>query len=176
MFGKLKDYLKSCDNALIKLGMSVKLYDYSDDTQKRCSTEYINISQGVQKACHPIGYINTSQNDSTNYNSYLTKENLLLNMPSDSGYGDSIAYVPESVDSGYRSLSDDDFLPSLSRDYANSPGILYNQDITNFALQIACGLQHLEALKVLCTHAKFQTQLLPFICFAIDLSWRPIST
>ena len=36
----------------------------------------------------------------------------------------------------------------LSPDYINCKGILYMEDILHFALQIACGLQHLEDLEV----------------------------
>ena len=127
-FGRLKDYL----------GLPVKLSDYSSGSVHGSDSGF------------SMGYVNILQ--STSYNSYskfLTKDNSLLNMQSDSGYGDSIVYAPESVDSGY---SVGESVMSTSRDYANSPGILYDQDITNFALQIAHGLQHLENLKVFCAH------------------------
>lgn len=140
MFGKLKDYLQSCDNTLAESGLPVQLSDYS------CGSVHGSYSSSS------MGHVNILQ--STSYNSYskfLTKDNSLLNIQSDSGYGDSIAYAPESVDSGY---SVGESMISISRDYANSPGILYDQDITNFALQIAHGLQHLENLKVFCAHTK----------------------
>ena len=140
MFGKLKDYLQSCDDVLVELGLPVKLGDYSDVQGSHCSLEYTNV---LQSNC-------------TCYNSYSkiltrdSKDSPTLNVPSDSGYGDSIAYVPESIDSGYIG---GESLVSVSRDYANSPGTLYNQDIINFALQIAFGLQHLEKFKVyFCSH------------------------
>lgn len=136
MFGRLKDYLVTCDSALVELGMPVKLSDYSE---------------AVHGSYNTMEYVNMLQNGGTSYNSFnnLTKDNALLNVPSDSGYGDSIAYVPESVDSGYTSGSVNESRVYISRDYANTPGILYNQDLTNFALQIAYGLQHLENLKVI---------------------------
>lgn len=94
MFGKLKDYLRRCDDVLTELGLPVKLSDYTVD---------------VQESCHSVEYINILQSNS-NYNSskILTtddKDGSMLNVASDSGYGDSIAYVPESIDSGYSSLS-----------------------------------------------------------------------
>ena len=137
MFGRLKDYLKTCDSILVELGVPVKLNAYSDD---------------IQGPHSPVEYINTQQHSGNTYNSYyniLGKDISPLNVPNDSGYGDSIAYVPESVDSGYTSWSIGGYQGYSSRDYANSPGTLYNQDLTNFALQIAYGLQHLENLKVL---------------------------
>ena len=36
----------------------------------------------------------------------------------------------------------------LLHDYANCKGVVYMEDVQNFALQIACGLQHLEKLQV----------------------------
>ena len=153
MFGKLKDYLQSCDDVLMELELPVKLSDYTDN---------------VQGLNHSVEYINILQSNYTRYNSSSkiqtkdSKESSMLNVPSDSGYGDSIAYVPESIDSGYTSQSICGSLLPVSRDYANSPGVLYNQDITNFALQIAHGLQHLESLKVaaLCPHTIFGLYLL----------------
>ena len=137
MFGRLKDYLKICDSALVELGIPVKLNTYSDN---------------VQGLYSPVEYINTLQHSSSNnFNSYyniLAKDISPLNAPSDSGYGDSIAYVPESVDSGYTSWSIGGYQAYSSRDYANTAGVLYNEDLTNFALQIAYGLEHLENLKV----------------------------
>lgn len=138
MFGKLKDYLQSCDDLLIELGLPVKLSDYTVDIQEsHHSVEYINILQS-----------NTNYNSSSKMLTIDGKDGSTLNVPSDSGYGDSIAYVPESIDSGYTSWSIGESLVPALRDYVNSPGMLYNQDITNFALQIGHGLQHLENLKV----------------------------
>ena len=147
MFGKLKDYLRSCDDVLIELGLPVKLSEYSVDVQGSShSVEYINILQS-----NPTCYNSSSKMMTTD-----SKNGSMLNVPSDSGYGDSIAYVPESIDSGYTSWrSIGESLVPVSRDYANSPGMLYNQDITNFALQIAHGLQHLENLKVHFVHIHF---------------------
>ena len=163
LFGRLKDYLITCDSVLVELGMSVKLSDYSVDA--------------VQTSYQSTEYVNTLQSGSAGYNSYskmLSKENSLLNMPSDSGYGDSIAYIPESIDSGYTSWSVEEPWGYLSRDYTNTPGLLYNQDLTNFALQIAHGLQHLEGLKVRSfVHGHAYRYMHPWIhIFAIDISWR----
>ena len=36
----------------------------------------------------------------------------------------------------------------IGHDYINSKGLVYMDDIHNFALQIACGLQHLASLQV----------------------------
>lgn len=138
MFGILKDYLRTCDSALVELGVPVKLNAYSDNVQGL----YIY---------SPTEYVNTLHRSNNNFNSYyniLARDISPLNAPSDSGYGDSIAYVPESVDTGYTSWSIGGYQASSSRDYANTAGILYNEDLTNFALQIAYGLQHLENLKV----------------------------
>ena len=36
----------------------------------------------------------------------------------------------------------------IGHDYINSKGLVYMEDVHNFALQIACGLQHLASLQV----------------------------
>ena len=38
----------------------------------------------------------------------------------------------------------------LAHDYVNSKGLVYMEDVMNFALQIACGLQHLQNMQVYC--------------------------
>ena len=37
----------------------------------------------------------------------------------------------------------------IGHDYINTKGIVYMEDVHNFALQIACGLQHLASMEVL---------------------------
>ena len=37
---------------------------------------------------------------------------------------------------------------SIGHDYINSKGLVYMEDVHNFALQIACGLQHLASMQV----------------------------
>ena len=44
----------------------------------------------------------------------------------------------------------------IGHDYINSKGLVYMEDVHNFALQIACGLQHLASLQVNYT-ATFRT-------------------
>lgn len=41
----------------------------------------------------------------------------------------------------------------LSHDYVNSKGLVYMEDVMNFALQIACGLQHLQNMQVLALYS-----------------------
>jgi len=74
-----------------------------------------------------------------------TRDNSLL---SDAALNDNVAYVPESLNSDYKPWTPASETVSLSRDYLNSPGMLYNEDLVNIALQIAYGLQHLEKLGV----------------------------
>lgn len=137
MLGRLKDYLQSCNSTLVELGMSVELRNYQNSDSGKgssCSTDYINILQS---------------SSSSSYAKLLMRKASLSSMQSDSVFYDgSIVYAPESVDSDYRTINYTDSSISLCRDYANSLGTLYNEDITNFALQIASGLQHLERLKV----------------------------
>ena len=153
--GKLKDYLRSCDSALVELGLPVELRNYQNCSNQgkgsSCSTDYVSIMR--------------STTSSSSYAKLLRKTSV-GSMQSDSvSYDGSIAYVPESVDSDYNLLSYAESLMTLTRDYANSPGVLYSKDIVNFALQIAYGLQHLEKLKVcfvcmyVCTYVAKQKHL-----------------
>ena len=36
----------------------------------------------------------------------------------------------------------------IGHDYINTKGLVYMEDVHNFALQIACGLQHLASMQV----------------------------
>ena len=36
----------------------------------------------------------------------------------------------------------------IGHDYLNTKGLVYMEDVHNFALQIACGLQHLASMQV----------------------------
>lgn len=58
-----------------------------------------------------------------------------------------------TLDSGFcgdSGKSETQFFPMdvAVQDYINCRGILYMEDVMNFALQIACGLQHLGELEV----------------------------
>ena len=138
MFGKLKDYLQNCHKALTELGIPVELRNYQNSSSNvhgsSCSTDYVNILQ--TSSC-------------SSYAKLLMRRSSVGSTQSDSVfYEGSIAYAPESVDSDYNTMSYAGSGISYYRDYTNTPGTLYNEEIANFALQIACGLQHLEKLKV----------------------------
>lgn len=51
-------------------------------------------------------------------------------------------------DSGFGGETKPSVSSQVTHDYINCKGLLYMEDVSNFALQIACGLQHLEKLKV----------------------------
>ena len=140
-YGKLNEYLRSCQEALVQLGLpiqSVNLQDASNFVRKSSnSTDYVNILLS-----------NSSSSTYLNLHQVLTRNNSLLSEQSDSVFSDNVAYMPESVDSYQKPYTPASDIVSLSRDYASSPGLLVNEDIVNFALQIAYGLQHLEKLNV----------------------------
>ena len=131
MHGKLKDYLKICREALAQLGLPIRSVNLHEASKFAAS---MNISQS-----------NNSSSTNFNLHQVLTRDNSLL---SDSLFSDHVAYVPESLDSDCKPCTPASEIVSMSRDYLNSPGLLFNEDIVNFALQIAYGLQHLEKLKV----------------------------
>ena len=137
MLGRLKDYLQSCNSALEKMGLPIELRDYQNSGKGRgcsCSTDYVNILRSTAS--------------SSSYAKLLRKVSVESTQSDSVFYHSSIAYAPESIDSDYNSLSYAGSMITLSRDYENSPGLLYNEDVASFALQIAHGLQHLEKLKV----------------------------
>ena len=141
MYGKLNDYLRNCQEALVQLGLpiiSVNLHETPEFVRKSSnSTDYVNILQS-----------NSSSSTYLNLHQVLTRDSSLLSIQGDSVFSDNVAYVPESMDSYNKPWTPVSEIISLSRDYLNSPGLLFNEDIVNFALQIAYGLQHLEKLKV----------------------------
>ncbi|XP_065920975.1 platelet-derived growth factor receptor alpha-like isoform X2 [Dysidea avara] len=141
MYGKLNDYLRNCQEALVQLGLpiiSVNLHETPEFVRKSSnSTDYVNILQS-----------NSSSSTYLNLHQVLTRDSSLLSIQGDSVFSDNVAYVPESMDSYNKPWTPVSEIISLSRDYLNSPGLLFNEDIVNFALQIAYGLQHLEKLKI----------------------------
>ena len=153
MFGRLLDYLQSCNSALEKLELPIELQDYQNSgkgKESSCSTDYINILRSTAS--------------SSSYAKLLRKASV-GSMQSDSVFCDSsIAYAPESIDSDYSLSSYAGPMITVSRDYENSPGPLNNEDVANFALQIAHGLQHLEKLKVCMSSLMFMPTYIPFIC------------
>jgi len=141
MYGKLSDYLKTCQEALAQLGLpiiSVNLHEATEFVRKSSnSTDYVNILQS-----------NSTSSTYLNLHKVLTRDSSFLSIQSDSVFSDNVVYVPESLDSYCKPWTPASDIVSLSRDYLNTPGPLFNEDLVNFALQIAHGLQHLEKLKV----------------------------
>ena len=165
MFGRLKDYLQNCHKALTELGIPVELRNYQNSSSNvqgsSCSTDYVNILQ--TSSC-------------SSYAKLLMRRSSVGSTQSDSVfYEGSIAYAPESVDSDYNTMSYAGSGISYYRDYTNTPGTLYNEEIANFALQIAYGLQHLEKLKVcvcvlLCVYVTVCMCVCVFVCVHVCVS------
>ena len=143
--GSLKDYLHECREAICKLN----------------HTPYIGISRRgrlpslTPTTSSPREKIPLSQQSSVFSDISATSCSPLLFSPT--------CVYPEArtrcvtLDSGFvvdsPAAKETHFFPvdvttAAAQDYINCRGILYMEDVLNFALQIACGLQHLGELKV----------------------------
>ena len=77
---------------------------------------------------------------------HLTRERLTTQ---DSGfYGETTDYQAAFNDVLDGTVPMAHSVAPLTHDYINSKGLLYVEDVQNFALQIACGLKHLEESQV----------------------------
>ena len=61
---------------------------------------------------------------------------------------DGVFDLPDSK-SAYQSSEDIFHTYTEENVYCNSPGLIYEEDVINFSLQIASGMEHLERLKVI---------------------------
>lgn len=167
--GSLKDYVCECGDVLKKLNHIPHIAALSRRSHHRpsltsCTSSRLPLSQQSSV------FSDISLSSRTTYNpsptssqppslSVCLEQSTAATAAATSSTG-TAAVVPRSrcltQDSGFcgeagkndTQLSLETAASTTSRDYINCKGILYMEDVLNFALQIACGLQHLEELEV----------------------------
>ena len=158
-YGSLKDFLKECEQVVLQLNHVPQVLSYRSHQNSPCSTcsaypQLVNKTQLNFYSTNGVFSPDPTSTPSTattgvfqfppTKKSSMTRERLTTQ---DSGFGD---YSPQAAFSD--ALTDDSFIAHtvapLTHDYVNSKGLLYMEDVQNFALQIACGLKHLEESQV----------------------------
>ena len=160
-YGSLKDFLKECEQVVLQLNHVPQVLSYRSHQDSPCSTcsaypQLVNKTQlnsySTNNGVFSPDSTSTPSTATTGIfqfpptkQSSMTRERLTTQ---DSGFGD---YTPHQA-AFSDALVDDSFAPHavapLTHDYVNSKGLLYMEDVQNFALQIACGLKHLEESQV----------------------------
>ena len=127
--GNLREYLKSCEEAVLKLHHQPTTSWKDSHNEVSTNTLYSNHHQGTNTTTDGCAPANLT------YSSGVTKHSLL--MKQDSGFSDSLdaATTPTS------------FSHTVAN-YVNCRGLIHMENVQNFALQIASGLKHLEAMDV----------------------------
>jgi hypothetical protein len=163
-YGSLKDFLKECEQIVLQLNhVPQVLMSYRSHQNSPCSTcsaypQLVDKTQLNSSTYNASGGVFSPDSTSTpstattgmfqfppTKQSSMTRERLTTQ---DSGFGDYSPQLAAFSDT----LADDSFsahtVAPLTHDYVNSKGLLYMEDVQNFALQIACGLKHLEESQV----------------------------
>lgn len=159
--GSLKDFLKNCEEAVLKLN-HIPQVQQSFRSRRTSSTNsgsstYPHLvfklplsaqnsvfsSSGTPTALIPSA--SSSGFDFSCANHQISIEERLVTQ--DSGFfGENMDQAALSETSGGALVAH--MVAPLTRDYINSKGLLYMEDVQNFALQIACGLKHLKDIQV----------------------------
>ena len=173
-YGSLKDFLRECEEAVLQLNHAPQILRCRSQDHQSGSSAYsptstysvypqlVDKSQLCsQNSCGGGGVFSPdiTATPSTaaggvfefppNKARHLTRERLTTQ---DSGF------CGEPVDSSIHQTAFNDPLDGavsmahsvapLTHDYINNKGLIYMEDVQNFALQIACGLKHLEDCQV----------------------------
>ena len=163
--GSLKDFLKACEDAVLKLNhvpqVQTLFRSHRASSTNSGSSSYPHLVYKMPVSAQnsvfstvgtPTGII-TAANSSSKFEfspavDRLTRDRLVTQ---DSGFfGENIDNSSQATFNGLtgsRSSNAHSVAP-LTHDYVNSKGLLYMEDVQNFALQIACGLKHLEDIQV----------------------------
>eukprot|EP00731_Ephydatia_muelleri_P021008 Em0013g735a len=146
MHGSLRSFLHSCEEAVLKLNHQPII------TRKRSrsgssSTSSISSTQHLLSARFPL----SDQTDSAPPPTDTQGQFTFLSKSHDSGYCSSSEQLPEDHRVAHpktETKSPVHTTTPLTMDYTNCRGLIHMEDVQNFALQIASGLRHLEAMEV----------------------------
>ncbi len=144
MHGNLKDYLKECQEAVRQLNHAPRVMGSRRSIRLRSS-----ISSGYP-ALRGMEKIPLSQQSSVFSDVSLSSKTNSSSCDSEGVHATGgLRTRCLTQDSGFcGDVSKCDMSEQLSHEYTNCKGLLYMEDVMNFAYQIACGLQHLEELGV----------------------------
>ena len=170
-YGNLKNFLKECQDVLFSLNHIPHVFhrnglhqscsscsssssypflaqrpSFYSGTPTSCTNEHVRLLSQRSRFDSGIS-TGTPVSDSTLANFDTTFDFSRTASPDtcpDSNVGGEIYEVPSSA---YLDFDADSVAP-LMHDYVNCKGLLYMEDVTNFALQLARGLKHLEDIKV----------------------------
>jgi hypothetical protein len=156
--GSLKDFLKSCEEAVLKLN-HIPQVQQSFGSHRTSST-----NSGSSTYPHLVFKLPLSTQNSVFSSGGTPTPSASSNRFDFSGENDQISgeerlatqdsgFFGENVDQAAFNEASSGALTAhtvapLTHDYVNSKGLLYMEDVQNFALQIACGLKHLEEIQV----------------------------
>ena len=147
MYGKLKDYLLECKRVAARNGcLPLRIANVA-------TSEFHNgkkVLQAVQFSSLSSGYgsiIGKSYTDSQESIGTKDSDDNLYSSSMDTITTDGVFDIPDSK-SAYQSSEDIFHTYTEENVYCNSPGLIYEEDVINFSLQIANGMEHLERLKV----------------------------
>lgn len=134
LHGNLKNYLHQCKEAVNKLNhipRIISLRQHHPSLDSGCSVlqEKVPLSQ-QSSVFSDISLSSKAGTASTSSCLYRNGSGISRCLTQDSGF----------------SVEFSNSYPS--HDYVNCKGLLHMEDVLNFALQIACGLQHLKKLEV----------------------------
>ena len=163
-YGSLRNFLKECEQVVLQLNHVPQVFSYRSHQNSPCSTTSSTYNHLVTKTQLSSGsgvFLSTPEGTTTPSSANTATTNGVFEFPptkpssvtrerlttQDSGFGD---YSPQTAFSD--ALADDssiaNMLAPLTHDYVNTKGLIYMEDVQNFALQIACGLKHLQNSQV----------------------------
>ena len=158
-YGSLKNFLKECEQIVLQLNHLPQVFYKSRhcSTSDSSSSAYPQLVDKMQLCAQNSVFTpdcTSTPTTATGSGAFqfppaktlaMTRERLTTQ---DSGfYGDHMDLSPQ-VSSNDGAATVAHTIAPLTHDYVNSKGLLYMEDIQNFALQIACGLKHLEECQV----------------------------
>ena len=148
MYGKLKEYLLECKRVATHNGSlplriaSVTVPEFQGNKKVLQTVQFSSLSSGygsIIGKCYTDSQesIGTKDSDDNLYSSSM-----------DTITTDGVFDIPDGKIK-YESSEDIFYAYAEDSEYCNSPGLIYEEDVINFSLQIASGMEHLEKLKVI---------------------------
>ena len=165
--GSLKDFLKLCEEAVLKLNHVPQVQSFrsrhTGSTNSSSGGSYPHMCFKAPLSAHNSVFsaggtpnsVITANNSSSKFDfsaenivTKFTRDRLITQDSGFFGENSSSQVTFGTVLGGGSATSMAHSVAPLTHDYINSKGLLYMEDVQNFALQIASGLKHLEDIQV----------------------------